>query len=114
MAISLGSDYMYTKSLASKASEATADKLSGKLSGLNVSEASDEELMAACKSFEEYLVEQVIKSTKETMVPKDEDEDNAYMKLFGDTMYQEYAKIVSENSNLGIAKMLYESMKRDT
>ena len=114
MSISIGSDYIYSQELRNKKTETTADKLTDKLSNMNLSDATDEQLMEACKSFEQYLVEQVVKSSKEAFAPDKEEEDNAYMKLFGDTLYQEYSKILSENSNLGIAKMLYESMKNNT
>ena len=63
MAISIGSDYMYTQKLNSTSSKTSADKLSSTISGLSEN-STDEELMAACKSFEEYLVEQVVKTTK--------------------------------------------------
>ena len=33
---------------------------------------------------------------------------------FGDMMYQEYAKQITENGELGLAQQLYESMKRNT
>ncbi|MCQ2536848.1 MAG: rod-binding protein [Lachnospiraceae bacterium] len=114
MSIEIGSNYFYQQQLRSTAAKSSADKLSGKLSGLSASEATDEELMEACKSFEQYLVEQVMKSTKEAMIPKSEEDDNQYMKYFGENLYQEYAKLVTENANLGIAKMLYESVKRNT
>ena len=61
---------------------------------------------------ENYFVEQVIKQTKSAML-EDEDSQGDYMKFFGDTMTQSYAKIITESSNLGIAQMLYESMKRN-
>lgn len=113
MSISIGSDYLYQQQLQSTASSTSADKLSSSLEGLSAATATDEELMDACKSFEQYLVEQVIKSTKDAMLPDNKDDDNQYMKYFGDNLYQEYARLITENSNLGIAKMLYESVKRD-
>ena len=110
MSISIGSDYVYSQELKNKKSDTTADKLTDKLSGLSVETASDAELMEACKSFEQYLTEQVLKSSKQAFAPSEEDDNNADMKMFGDTLYQEYSKLVTENSNLGIAKMLYESI----
>lgn len=88
------------------------DKLSSSLDGIAEGAATDEELMEACKSFESYMVEQVIKSTKKAMLAN-EDEEGDYMKYFGDTMTEEYAKMITESSNLGIAQMLYDSMKRN-
>lgn len=89
-----------------------ATQLKDKLSNTNASKASDDELMEVCKDFESYLIEQVFKSMKTSMVPESEDDNNEYMQYFGDTIYQEYAKNMSETGELGIAQMLYESMKR--
>jgi peptidoglycan hydrolase FlgJ len=89
-----------------------ATQLKDKLSNTKVSTTTDEELMEVCKDFESYLVEQVFKSMKTSMVPKSEDDENEYMQYFGDTLYEEYAKNISESGELGIAQMLYESMKR--
>lgn len=89
-----------------------ATQLKDKINNTNSSTATDEELMEVCKDFESYLVEQVFKSMKTSMVPKSEDDENEYMQYFGDTLYEEYAKNISETGELGIAQMLYESMKR--
>lgn len=109
MSISIGSNY--AEQLNSVKKETSADKLSSKLDGMSAHSATDAELMEACKGFEEYLVEQVIKSSKKALCPDDDLKDNAYMKTFGDTLYEQYAKIVSDNANLGIADMLYKSIK---
>lgn len=71
----------------------------------------DEELMEVCKSFESYLLEQVMKGMEKT-IPT-EDKKNPYLEHFGDMLYQEYAKGATENQELGLAQMLYESMKRN-
>jgi len=112
MSISIGSEYMMAQQTASSAAAAKTEKLSSSLSNIEKGAATDEELMDACKEFETYLVEQVIKSTKSAML-EDEDGEGDYMKMFGDTMNQSYAEIITENANLGIAQMLYESMKRN-
>ncbi|MDD4111474.1 MAG: rod-binding protein [Herbinix sp.] len=72
----------------------------------------DEELMEVCKSFETYLLEQVMKGMEKT-IPS-EDKKNPYLENFGDMLYQEYAKSATENQELGLAQMLYESMKRNS
>ena len=113
MAISIGSDSLFLRQAQSSKASARAEKLSSSLDSIAEGNATDEELMEACKSFESYLVEQVIKSTKNALL-ENEDEEGEYMKFFGDTMTQEYAKIVTENSELGIAQMLYDSMKRNS
>ena len=43
-----------------------------------------------------------------------EEEESDYLTYFGDMMYQEYAKQITENGELGLAQQLYESMKRNT
>jgi len=111
MAISIGSDSLYLKSM-QNASAAKTEKLSSSLSNIEQGVATDEELMDACKEFETYLVEQVIKSTRNAMLD-DEDSEGDYMKMFGDRLNQSYAEMISENADLGIAQMLYESMKRN-
>lgn len=111
MAISIGSDSLYLQSL-QNASQTKTEKLSSSLSNIENGTATDEELMAACKEFEAYLVEQVIKNTKSAML-EDEDSEGEYMKMFGDTLNQSYAEMITENADLGIAQMLYESMKRN-
>lgn len=96
-------DYQAKSAVNEKKLESTLSK--------DLSTATDEELMEAAKSFESYLVEKVMKSVKESLVPKDEDEDNEYLDMFGDNLYQEYAKMITDRGDLGIAKQLYESMK---
>lgn len=111
MAISIGTDGLYLQNMQSAANTKT-EKLSSSLSSIEKGTATDEELMEACKEFETYLVEQVIKNTKSAML-EDEDSRGEYMKMFGDTLNQSYAEIITENADLGIAQMLYESMKRN-
>ena len=92
-----------------------ADKLKDKLSGTDFSKASDDELMDACKSFESYFIEQVMKGMEKTL-PKNEEETSgsSYLSMFKDNLYQEYADMASEQGDgIGIARMLYEQMKRN-
>lgn len=111
MAISIGSDSLYMQQMQS-AVNAKTEKLSSSLSSIENGTASEEELMKACKDFEAYLVEQVIKSTKKAML-SDEDSEGEYMKMFGDNLTQSYAEMITETADLGIAQMLFESMKRN-
>lgn len=93
-------------------SDTQTKALEGKLGNLTPETASDEELMDACKEFEAYLVEQVVKQVKESMIDS-EDDKNDYMKVFEDTMIEDISETISETSDLGIAQSLYESMKRN-
>ncbi len=112
MAISIGSNSILMQQNAANAANAKAEKLSSSLNSIENGTATDEELMEACKEFESYLVEQVIKSTKKAML-NDEDSQGDYMKMFGDTLTQSYAEMITDSADLGIAQMLYESMKRN-
>ncbi|MGP1432739.1 MAG: hypothetical protein ACTTKP_00465 [Catonella sp.] len=75
----------------------------------------DEELMKACKSFEAYMVEQVMAKMEEIshIDGVDSEKDNEYMAMFNDSFIKYKAELLTENTDLGIAKMLYESMKRN-
>lgn len=76
----------------------------------------DEELMKACKSFEAYMVEQVMAKMEEIshIDGADSENDNEYMSMFKDSFIKDKAELLTENTDLGIAKMLYELMKRNT
>ena len=76
----------------------------------------DEELRKACKSFESYMVEQIMAKMEEIshIDGVDSEKDNEYMSMFNDTFIKDKAEILTKNTDLGIAKMLYESMKRNT
>lgn len=93
-----------------KDSQATS-ALQGTLSK-DFSTASEAELMEACKSFESYFVEQLIKAMESTL---DEEEDplSGSYSFFKDMQTQEYAKLMTEQNDFGIAQMLFEQMKRN-
>lgn len=90
-------------------SKIDVDKLQNSLEGIN--NASDEELMQVCKDFETYMIEQVIKSMEAT-VGKEDESSTSYMDMFGDKLTTSYAQAISDQGELGLAQMLYESMKR--
>lgn len=112
MSIGIGSELLFTQMQQSK-NDSKAVGLQNKLTGINSETATDEEIMEVCKEFEAYLVEKVFDRMKDAMTDNEE-EENDYMSYFGDMMYQEYAKAVAENGELGLAQQLYESMKRNT
>lgn len=112
MSIGLTTDYIYSQ-LKSSSNENKTSSLKNKLSELENGESTDEEMLEVCKEFEAYLMEKVMKQMKETMTDSEE-EENDYLSYFGDMMYQEYAKQITENGELGLAQQLYESMKRNT
>lgn len=112
MSIGLTTDYIYSQ-LKSSSNENKTSTLKNKLSEIENGESTDEEMLEVCKEFEAYLLEKVMKQMKETMTDSEE-EENDYLSYFGDMMYQEYAKQITENGELGLAQQLYESMKRNT
>ncbi len=93
-------------------SNAISDSIQNKANNSNMSTATDEELMDACKEFEAYFVEQMYKAMEKTVIKADE-EENEYEEYFGDMRVQEYAKMVTEGEGIGIAQNLYEQMKRN-
>ncbi|HAN10141.1 MAG TPA: flagellar biosynthesis protein FlgJ [Clostridiales bacterium] len=101
MATSQGNS-IKTNSLKSKADDA--------LKGKN-----DEELKEACKQFENYFIEQMMKEMRNTL--SKDNEDALIPKGKGETMFTEmrdsqYSKEATENGGIGLAKMLYTQLKK--
>ena len=96
-----------------KSKTSAAVSLESKLSKGNLKDASDEELMEVCKTFESYLLEKVLEKTKKTLTDSEEEDNSPYMNMFGDKLYQEYADQITEHGELGLAQQLFEAMKRD-
>lgn len=95
-------------------SNQAASKLENKLNG-DITTATDDELMEACKQFEAYFVEQMFKSMMKT-VPKNEDMSGSTSTLvdyYKDEMMRELAADSTETNSLGLAQTLYEQMKRN-
>lgn len=81
----------------------------------DLSTSTQDELMDVCKDFEAYFTEQVFKAMKK-MVPESEEFSSgtaATLDYFEDMLYQEYAQNSTQSEGLGIARMLYEQMKRN-
>lgn len=81
--------------------------------------ATDEELMSACKQFEEYFVEMTLKEVLKTVDLFGENESTSSAMatskdLMKDGMVQTFAEKITEEANLGLAQQLYESMRRNT
>lgn len=112
MSIGLGNELMYTQ-IQKNSVDSKTTNLQGKLSGMSSETATEEEMLEVCKEFEAYLVEKVFDQMKDALTDSEEEEGD-YLTYFGDMMYQEYAKQIAENGELGLAQQLYESMKRNT
>lgn len=109
MVVEIGSGSRYYPAAGISADKAKADDLRNKLKNRR---ATDEELMEACRSFESYMLEQVMKEMKKSV--SSEEDKNPYIEQFGDILYEEYARMASKSQGLGIAQMLYEAMKRQS
>ena len=109
MAISIGSESQFLSAAGMNKETAKTDQLKEKLQNNN---ATDEELMEVCKSFEAYLLEQVMKEMRKSV--HTEEDKNDYLEQFGDMLYADYAEKATEGQGLGLAQMLYEAMKRNT
>lgn len=109
MSISIDSNKLYSLYKTGTSSQVSGEKLKSTLSG-DLTKATDEELMEVCKDFEAYFIEMVMKEMKKTVHSSDE---NEYTQMFGDTLYEEYAKNISKSGSIGLAQTLYESMKRN-
>lgn len=107
---SLYTDYL-TKQATSK-----SDSVSNTLNNTDLENASDEELMDACKSFESYFLEQIFDTMIESTKLFSDDKDNSYaskmVDYFKDSAIQEMTEMATEQNGLGIAQTLFEQMKR--
>lgn len=106
---SLYTDYMQNQNTAET-------KLKQTIDGTDYSQASDDELLDACKQFESYFLEQVFKEMQKTVdVFKSEDSDpnDNLVDFFRDNAIQELAATSTELQGLGLAQMLFEQMKRN-
>lgn len=107
---SLQTDYLKNQS-------AAETKLKETISGTDYSQATDDELLNACKQFEAYFLEQVFKEMQKTVdcVKADDSSDpnNNLVDYFEDNAIQKLASTSTELQGLGLAQMLYEQMKRN-
>ena len=105
---------MYQNYNQTAAGSATGNQIS-QLQGKDMSQATDEELMDACKEFEAYFMEQVMKEMiKTTKLDGEDESSNTMVDYFKDTAIADLAKESTEQNSLGLAQMLYEQMKRKT
>lgn len=106
---------MYTDYL-SKTNSESSSKIS-RMSDESLKGADDERLMEACKEFETYFIEQILKQAKKAFAPGEESEDGSMQTLkdyYQDSLVSEYAKSISDQQGQNsLAQMLYEQMKRN-
>ena len=119
-------DTSYLTTLSGQAvSNANASRLKNTLSGISeagrgakdseASSAEEEKLLDACKQFESYFVEQMYKQMMATVPedPLDTGTNSTLVDYYKDNLVKEYASQTTEQEGLGLAKMLYEQMKRN-
>lgn len=115
--LGMGSNYLSAYGLntqsTNKSSDVEADKLKSQLNNIS-EESSDEELMDACKSFEAYMINNIYSKMRKSVesINENDEDDNEYIQMFGDNLYEEYVNKAVENSSLGLAQMLFDSIKR--
>lgn len=103
---------VYTDYLTSQAADSRKEAIQKKLGN---SGTSDEELMDACREFESYFVEQVFNAMLKTAEVFSDKEDSYASKMvdyFKDGAVQQLCSQVSDGDGIGLAKTLYEQMKR--
>lgn len=104
----------YKDYVTSAASQATGSALSDSIKRSDYANATDEQMMDACKQFESYFLEQVMKKMMDT-VSTEEDSvmNNQLVSYFMDSTMTELCKEATEQKTLGLAQVLYEQMKRN-
>jgi flagellar protein FlgJ len=81
----------------------------------DLSTASDAKLMDACKSFESYMIEQVVKEMEKT-IPDDKNEDSSMSQMkdyYKDELVQKMSGKIAEQNGNNLAQTMYEQMKRN-
>ena len=111
-----GLSSIYSSYMNETSANAEAEKLKSVASKAG-SDSTDEELMDACKQFEEYFVEQIFKTAmKSTTLLSDDDSSSTYISAMKDRnldLYtKEMASSASKTGQVGLAKELYEQMKK--
>ena len=101
------------KDYSSYVTQAQTSNLTNQIKKSSSSDATDEEMLAACKEFEAYLVEQVYKQVQSTIKSDSDEDSNPYADYAYDLQAQQYAKLVSDQGKLsGTATIrIYEETK---
>ena len=98
----------------------TASPTAGSIDAMknrDFSKASDEELMEACKQFESYFMEMVMKEMTKNIHLTGEDADagsSTMVDFYKDQTISRLAAQSTEQNSLGLAQQMYEQMKRSS
>lgn len=113
----IGGISSYTDFLTTQAQNTSATKLKDSVNNTDYTQASEDELLDACKQFEAYFLEMVFKEMQKTVdAVKDENSlntSNSMIDYFKDMTIQQLASTSTEVQGLGLAQTLYEQMKRN-
>ncbi len=75
------------------------------------SDTEDEVLQEACKEFESYFLQTVMKEMRKTIPENDQFiKKGQGEKIFTDLLDQQYAEMSAEQNTVGLANMLYKQM----
>lgn len=112
-------DMLNINSITSQASSVATNQATSRLANKAKEAQTDEELMDACKEFETYLWEQVLKSMKSTVdvfgAKEDSGANSQMVDVFMDSAISDVSKSLTDQ-NMGpgsLAKQMYEQMKRN-
>lgn len=112
-------DMLNINSITSQASSVATNQATSRLANKAKEAQTDEELMDACKEFETYLWEQVLKSMKSTVdvfgAKEDSGANSQIVDVFMDSAISDVSKSLTDQ-NMGpgsLAKQMYEQMKRN-
>jgi len=99
----------------SQADNASANSLKSTLNS-NLSNASDEKLMSACKEFASYFTEQVLKEAEKTVKLTGDDSDSSaskYVDYFKDSAIEKVSDEITDKDGQSFVQSLYDQMKRN-
>lgn len=103
---------VYYNYLSDQATGTKEQSLAKQVSNKDYSKATDDEILDACKQFETFFTEQVMKEMMKT-IGQGEDSvlNNQLVSYFMDGAVTEMAGMITEDGQLGLAQTLYEQMK---
>lgn len=114
MSISINdSTYGYlSQTLEHSKSVASADSVSGSISGINEN-SSEEEMKQAIKDFESYFVEQVLKNVKKSVMGDEESSNDQLTSFYMDSVTEKMADQIVDSVGNRMTQTLYEQMCRN-
>ena len=112
MAVSSIGDTYFTN-YSADATDAVSDRVTNQIQNAGT----DEEMLDACKQFEQYMIQQMLKSMEESAKVFSDDEDDSsgdYVEMFQDNYLSAIAEqMVNSGQGLGIAEQLYNSINQN-